>query len=654
MIEKMKFLSITGPRGDIDRMVSKYLSRYEIHLENALTELEDVRDLKPYVQTNPYKSLLASAKTYAALVEDADKMTPEEVSLDDAISLVVDIERRMKALDAEKHALSEVMEQKKRSLGSIEPYRSLPADLRTILGFKSLTCRFGRLPTEDFLRLQEYVYEDSDSIFLKCSIDTKYVYGVYFTPKRLSPKIDAIYASMHFERENLPDVYEGTPEQAARALEEELSEAEGKAAEIDRKRSALIEADAGKLLGARNKIKGLSDNFDIRKMAATTDAKSDALASSEKSGTFYILCGWMAEKDAKAFISEVAWDDKVQCVELNHGTKSGKQPPTRLKNPAIFRPYEMYVKMYGLPAYHEMDPTIFVGITYAFIFGVMFGDLGQGLCLLIGGLLLYRFKHAALAGIIAFAGAFSALFGVLFGSVFGFEDVIPALWLRPREHMSVLPGIGSINTIMVTAVVFGMGLILLTMVFHILNAIRQKDRAEILFGTNALTGLVFYGGLVFAIIMIFGGRQIPAVWLLSAVLALALLGMFLKEPLAKLVTGVPGPKIEGGVGMFIVQGFFEMFEVMLSYFSNTLSFVRIGAFAVSHAAMMGVVLQLSGFERGNANWAVVILGNLFVMGMEGLIVGIQVLRLEFYEMFSRFYKGDGRAFVNSLKKQETK
>ena len=98
-------------------------------------------------------------------------------------------------------------------------------------------------------------------------------------------------------------------------------------------------------------------------------------------------------------------------------------------------------------------------------------------------------------------------------------------------------------------------------------------------------------------------------------------------------------------GMFVVQTFFELFEVLLSYFSNTLSFVRIGAFAVSHAAMMEVVLMLAGAENGaSPNWIVIVLGNLFVCGMEGLIVGIQVLRLEYYEMFSRFYHGTGREF----------
>jgi len=100
--------------------------------------------------------------------------------------------------------------------------------------------------------------------------------------------------------------------------------------------------------------------------------------------------------------------------------------------------------------------------------------------------------------------------------------------------------------------------------------------------------------------------------------------------------------------MFFVEGFFELFEVLLSYFSNTLSFVRVGAFAVSHAAMMEVVLMLAGAETGNLNLLVVILGNLFVCGMEGLIVGIQVLRLEYYQLFSRFYKGSGHEFKPSF------
>ena len=140
---------------------------------------------------------------------------------------------------------------------------------------------------------------------------------------------------------------------------------------------------------------------------------------------------------------------------------------------------------------------------------------------------------------------------------------------------------------------------------------------------------------------------------MAVMFGVPLLLIFFREPLTRLIQK-RADKMEGGKAMFFVEGFFELFETLLSYFSNTISFIRIGAFAVSHAAMMEVVLMLAGVEEGNLNWLVIVLGNLFVCGMEGLIVGIQVLRLEYYEMFSRFYKGSGRAFNPYTKKTNKK
>ena len=158
-----------------------------------------------------------------------------------------------------------------------------------------------------------------------------------------------------------------------------------------------------------------------------------------------------------------------------------------------------------------------------------------------------------------------------------------------------------------------------------------------------MAGLVFYASALITIMLFMTGNRMPAAIIMFIMFVLPLILIFLKEPLSA-VLEKKKIHLEGGVGMFILQGFFELFEVLLSYFSNSLSFVRVGAFAVSHAAMMEVVLMLSGAESGNINWIVVVLGNIFVMGMEGLIVGIQVLRLEYYELFSRFYTGDGREF----------
>ena len=212
-----------------------------------------------------------------------------------------------------------------------------------------------------------------------------------------------------------------------------------------------------------------------------------------------------------------------------------------------------------------------------------------------------------LAAIISFAGIFSTIFGFLFGSIFGFEDIIPALWLRPVESMTQIPVIGSLNTVFIVAIAFGMFLTIMTMIFHIINGIKAKDAENTWFDTNGLAGLVFYGAIVVVLGLFVAGHTMPAAIVLVIMFVIPLLLIALKEPLSRLVEK-KADLIPGGKGMFVVQTFFELFEVLLSYFSNTLSFVRIGAFAVSHAAMMEVVLMLAGAETGaSPNWLVVIL-----------------------------------------------
>ena len=210
--------------------------------------------------------------------------------------------------------------------------------------------------------------------------------------------------------------------------------------------------------------------------------------------------------------------------------------------------------------------------------------------------------------------------------------------------MTALPFVGRLNTVFVTAIALGMGMILLTMIVNMAVSFKCRDTEKTWFDTNAVAGLVFYGFLVLTVVLYMTGHKTPGNVMLVIFLGIPVLLFVFKEPLGNLVEK-RHKKMEGGKVMFFVQAFFELFETMLSYFSNTISYVRIGAFAVSHAAMMEVVLMLAGATNGgNPNWIVVVLGNIFVCAMEGLIVGIQVLRLEYYEMFSRFYKGSGREF----------
>jgi V/A-type H+/Na+-transporting ATPase subunit I len=627
MIEKMRFLSITGPKDDFDRVVNKYLTKYDIQLENALTELSTSYSLKPFVENNPYKELILKAEDLIKRIDHTDfkaeeLMSPEEAAkvINNAYDILSDLNVKKRELKTQRHECNELLLQ-------IEHFRHLDYDIHQIMDLKFIKFRFGKVPHEFYTRFSKYVYDNLTTVFYECERDRDYVWGIYFVPATEAVKIDAIYASLHFERVKLPDAYEGTPEESFNSIIAKINEINNALSDVYAEIKERLSSNSSDILLAHHTVKVLSTNFDVRKMAACTRDKG-------KKDVFYILCGWITEKDSAALLKEAEKDNLVYCVCDGGIIEQDKKPPTKLKNFKFFKPFEMFIKMYGLPAYNEIDPTSFVAITYSIIFGIMFGDVGQGICLVIGGLLIYKLKKMSLAAIIALAGVFSTIFGFIYGSVFGFEHWIPPLWLSPREN---------VMTVLITAVGFGVLLIFIAMVINIINGIKAKDWGRVFFDTNGVAGLVFYGMLIACVVLVFTGHALPAIIFFVIFFIIPLLLIFFREPLTHLLEKKSHIFPEHKV-MFFVESTFELFEVLLSYLTNTISFLRIGAFALSHAAMMGVVMLLAGAETSSPNIITLILGNIIVALMEGLVVGIQVLRLEYYEMFSRFYKGTGKEF----------
>lgn len=638
MIERMKFLNITGPKDDIDRVIETYISKYDFQIENALSELKDVKELHPFTDTNPYKNVLSISQELKEYFKNVDFKSNRQMSIEEAEELTNTLYDKVNAFSQKKSDFEAELAKYEEKLKNVQYFIGLDYDTEKILHFKYVNFRFGSMPKEYYEKFMTFIYDSIDTIFYKAREIDDRVWGVYFVPETISDQIDAIYSSMHFERFFLPEGYEGTPAAASKHLEEKIQSINNEIASVDSKIVKTLEDRRDDFLLANHVLNRFNRVFDVRKYAAATrENRSDKRV-------FYIICGWLTEKDAAKLSKELEDEPNTFCLSEKDLSKVLSTPPVRLKNNVLFRPFEMFVEMYGLPNYREFDPTVLVGITYSILFGFMFGDVGQGLVLLILGSILACTKKLRLAGIIARCGFFSTIFGFLFGSVFGFEDIIQPLWLRPAKAMTALPVIGNLNTVFIVTITLGMAIIILMMILNILTKLRFKKPGEALFDTNGVAGLVFYASALATMVLFMAGYELPASIVLIIMFVIPLILIFLKEPLAKMVEK-EHVHLEGGVGMFVLQGFFELFEVLLSYFSNSLSFVRVGAFAVSHAAMMEVVLMLSGAESGHINWIGVVLGNIFVMGMEGLIVGIQVLRLEYYELFSRFYTGGGRAFT---------
>ena len=220
------------------------------------------------------------------------------------------------------------------------------------------------------------------------------------------------------------------------------------------------------------------------------------------------------------------------------------------------------------------------------------------------------------------------------------ENIVLGLPGKPIEVMAP----ENTNLILVAAVALGVVLICTCILMDIFVSLHKRDYERAFFSANGVAGLVFYGAVLFGAVMMFlAGKNYFTHLYVILLIVLPLAVILLKEPLGNLLRGL-GAKPEEGMGAYLTVAPFELFEVVLSFFSNTMSFLRVGGFVLSHAGMMAVVFTLSEMVGNAASPAVIIIGNLFVMGMEGLIVGIQVLRLEFYEMFSRYFDGDGKPF----------
>ena len=647
MVEQMKFLSITGPKDDIDRVIENYIMKYDIQLENALVELKNVKGLQSFTETTPYKDSFATASELKKQYGDLDISTNEYMDIKKAAVLVEQLAQEIKKQKQAIDNLDKKIEIAENKLTQIEQFVGLEYDVSSILHFNFIKYRFGRFTKDYYTKFMEYIHDDIDSIFCTSREVGDYVWGVYFVPVTLSDRIDSIYSSMHFERFFLSDDYEGTPQVASDSLKDDIEKFTLARNRIKRYISDVLEKNKADFIKAYSTLKRYIENFDIRKMAALTkhDSKNPHVL-------FYILCGWMSAKNADSLRSLIEKDKDTFCFVEEKHSNLFSIAPTKLNNFVLFKPFELFIEMYGLPSHNEIDPTPIVSVFYAFLFGFMFGDLGQGAVLCILGLIISKWKKSRLASIVSVCGISSMIFGCLFGSLFGFEDVIPALWLRPGEAMSDIPLVGSLNTVFIVAIGIGCAVILFSMVLNIINRVKSNEYGEALFDTNGVAGIVFYASAVSVVLLFLTKQIVLAFGILIIMFVIPLLLIFFKEPLTHLIEKkakiFPDEK-----GMFFVQGFFELFEVLLSYFSNTLSFVRVGAFAISHAAMMEVVLLLSGAtgDSSSINWIGIILGNIFVCTMEGLIVGIQVLRLEYYELFSRFYKGVGRAFMPYNKKQ---
>jgi len=629
MIAKMQHISISGHISGMNHVISNYLSRYDIELEHT-----DTRGLMtPFSTLNPYAATLQKAET---LAEHAGNIPLVYLPLPeaDAVNIVEDAYKAYESRSKELRGLQERLATTREYIRKLENFTEIDACIVEIENFWHIHHRFGRLPATHFLQYEKFLADSDHIIFVAAKRDKDFVWGVYFTPAMHAEAVDATFASLKFEPIAISaaiDEYTGntswseyenctggTPHAIIRHWQSTHTQLQNEISTLSRNILNGTVNRPQRLAIACRQVKNLYSAFDVKKFANISPG-----------GSMFTFSGWMTEKDAQQLEAEIDGDNLTL---FSYNDTPDVTPPTLLTNPPVVRQFEFFTGLYGLPANGEIDPTPILAITYTLLFGLMFGDVGHGAALVILGLFIRHRWRVPLGGIMATAGASAIVFGFLYGSIFGFEDILPALWRRPAENIG--------GTLMF-AVWLGVGLIVLSMLLNMYVSFKRRRVCELLFGANGVAGLVFYGAVLLIAVRVFV-QGLPITGVVVSVAVFPLVFVAFRHPLERFMAG-KNP-IGNGVGEFAFGTVIELFETLLTYITNTISFVRVGAFAVSHAGMMHVVLQLSQGAAGR-NWVILILGNVLVLVIEGLLVGIQVLRLDFYEIFSRFYTGGGRRFA---------
>ena len=633
-VSSVKVASIIGVLPALDEVIKVCGKSGIFHPDDALSFYSKNNNFVPLSEGNPYseplrklKDMVKRAGMKLQLVDIADF----EVSLKEINDYVNYINYKMGLLLEKKQDILNRITKHQKAQENIGHFIGLDLNLAEIFACKYIKVRFGKLPKESFEKLNASG-EDPYMLFFPCTVDEKACWGVYFAPLENIAEVDRKFAGLYFERLWLNQI-NGTPETELEIIKGLIADTNAELESINRKIESFWKTQKDQCLRFYTKLEEMNTYFTIKNYVS-------------KYNESFILVGWIPQEEEDNFAHQLSDVYGIEFSIERADNEEKHSPPVKLKNNRFSRPFESFVEMYGLPSYNEIDPTVIVSVLYTLLFGIMFGDFGQGIVLSVAGTVMWRLKKMMLGRILIRCGFAASVFGLIYGAVFGLEHVLDpmykALFNLDEKPVNVLEP-KTVMTIIVLAVILGAGIIILSMILNIYSSLRRRNYENALFGQNGVAGLIFYGSLVAAGGTMALGVNVVSLPYVLGLMVLPVVLIFFKEPLGKLLSRAPDWKPKKW-GEYMVQNGFELFEIMLSYITNTMSFLRVGAYVLVHAGMMMVVFTIAQIMPGGVvgYTLMAVFGNVFVIALEGLLVGIQVLRLNFYELLSRFFEGQGR------------
>jgi len=620
---------------DLGELGAVHLTRAESGTDMvSLTPAERVSELARYELIRSRIQELRKSLEIPSVVKEIEL---KEMSLEDIeVNLRLVEEKSSVLLERRQHLLQRQKELSA-TLERINSYCGFDIPLTGLDQFSFLHFVTGNVPQQNFESLVKEAGENVALIPLFQQEKQQAIFAI--TTREKWPLLEKLLQQAGFQHEALPVVEGTTVDRLSEETEKELKEL-----------STELEVLNGML-----KTIGAEYALPLSEIELFVDREYQLLDASQKfsrTDTTVMVTGWIPAGDIAVLERHIKEITKGRYI-LNAAVPDAsieEQVPVLLKHPRLLRPFEMLVSAYGLPTYREMEPTLFVALSYIVMFGMMFGDTGHGFVLALCGTLALTLGSSQKARdfgvLILFAGIASMIFGMVYGSYFGIEALKRyAIWHDPLECDPMHLMYGAI----------GIGIILISigLILNVINHFQRGDIIGALLDKFGLVGILFYWG---TLILLIKGTAIKSRGLMGAsiifFLIVPLVGWSLKEPIEHFLKRKKGEEMHGRGGLLgaFMESCVEAFEAILSYLANTISFVRLAAYAMSHAALLFAAFMLAhvvkDFPYGGSVWSLLIIisGNLIAIVLEGIIASVQALRLEYYEFFGKFFSGNGRPF----------
>jgi len=514
--------------------------------------------------------------------------------------------------EARLHDIQEQVSELEQLEKSLSDFADLDVDLSHLQGRNEyLDLRIGTVPAANVERLREALSLEHYLIVRVLGRGETVRVAIAGLRQEQAP-LGNILAAAGFQPLEIPAAFRESPEKVRQMLQRSRAAIETLHGQMQKHLADWVDSNRGELGRARRLLDAAEPYVELGD-------------SARAQGAVAILQGWLpagalteAEQLLKGQLQQpFVMDTRRPRPDERHLV------PVPVARSLLLKPFAILMQQYGVPRFGEFDPTILFAVTFAAMFGMMFGDVGHGLVFVAVGIAL-RHKLKDFTTLFIIAGSMATLFGFLYGSIFGVEHWLHPLWMSPMS-----------DPMYMLTLAFGWGVAFLSLgsFIAIYNRLVVGDLIGALFDPGGVFSLVMYYALLGGMIVLIQDGSWP--WGATVLIVLTL----------GLLMAYQWRELEAPFGERLLTVIIETFEIVNGYVSGSLSFLRVAAFSLNHVALSVAVFTLADMMDGAGYWAMVVGGNIFIIVLEGLIVSIQTLRLEYYEGFSRYFYADGTRYT---------